>query len=236
MIRTLVAAMLAGALASGCQRAEPPAPTPSAPSTVAARGVDSAPPVASAAPSPAPLGASAAAAPVSSAEPPREKNVVPALLDADGGVLPQTEDRPSGESPFFRELSRRLFAAIVHDDPKRAHDLFFPLEAYRQVKAIADPDRDYRRRLLANFERDIHAYHKRLGRDPERAELIAIDVPTERARWMKPGSEGNKLGYYRVLRSALRFRDADGKERNLELTSLISWRGQWYVVHIDGFR
>jgi hypothetical protein len=52
---------------------------------------------------------------------------------------------------------------------------------------------------------------------------------------MKPGREGNKVGYYRVLRSKLRFTLPNGKERPLELTSLISWRGEWYVVHLHGF-
>ena len=52
---------------------------------------------------------------------------------------------------------------------------------------------------------------------------------------MKPGREGNKVGYHRVLRSKLRFKLASGKERTLELTSLISWRGEWYVVHLSGF-
>ena len=53
---------------------------------------------------------------------------------------------------------------------------------------------------------------------------------------MKPGSEGNKLGYYRVLRSALVYSDAQGRERELSVTSMISWRGEWYVVHLAGFK
>ena len=52
---------------------------------------------------------------------------------------------------------------------------------------------------------------------------------------MKPGREGNKVGYYRVLRSKLRFTLASGKEKSFELTSLISWRGEWYVVHLNNF-
>jgi hypothetical protein len=52
---------------------------------------------------------------------------------------------------------------------------------------------------------------------------------------MDPGSEGNRVGYYRVTHSQLRVRLPNGTERNLELTSLISWRGAWYVVHLHGF-
>jgi hypothetical protein len=52
---------------------------------------------------------------------------------------------------------------------------------------------------------------------------------------MKPGKEGNRVGYFRVLRSKLRIGLPEGRERTLELTSLISWRGEWYVVHLSGF-
>jgi hypothetical protein len=160
----------------------------------------------------------------------------PLLTDADGGTLPQTEARPTTDSPFFRKLSSALFRAIVEDDPSLAHPYFFPLLAYREVKNIAKPERDYERRLLANFDRDIHEYHKKLGAKPTDARLVELKVPEDRARWMKPGSEGNKLGYFRVLRSELRYTDAESKEHSLEITSLISWRGEWYVVHVHGFK
>ncbi len=159
----------------------------------------------------------------------------PELLAADGGALGQTEDRPSSSSAFFRSQAELLFRAIASDDPTKARSFFFPRVAYRQVKAIADPDRDYDRRLLAAFDRDIHEYHKKLGKNPEQARFVELWVPEDGARWMKPGSEGNKLGYFRVLRSQLRYRDADGKDQILEVTSLISWRGEWYVVHVHGF-
>jgi len=107
--------------------------------------------------------------------------------------------------------------------------------AYEQVKAVAKPARDWQFRLMRAFENDIHEYHRALGKSPEQAQLAGIDVPDASARWMKPGSEGNRLGYFRVLRSRLRMTRADGKERSFEVTSMISWRGEWYVVHLDGF-
>ena len=53
---------------------------------------------------------------------------------------------------------------------------------------------------------------------------------------MKPNSEGNRIGYYRVLRSRLKVNKPDGSEVALEITSMISWRGEWYVVHLHGFK
>jgi hypothetical protein len=157
------------------------------------------------------------------------------LLDANGAALPQTEERPSPESAAFKRRLDLLAEAIVKDDPKLAKPAFFPIIAYAQVKAVAKPERDWQFRLMRNFERDIHEYHRALGRDAEGAKLAGVTVAESQVRWMKPGSEGNRLGYFRVVRSRLRFDTAAGKSRDFELTSLISWRGEWYVVHLHGF-
>jgi hypothetical protein len=159
----------------------------------------------------------------------------PALLAADGSPLPQTEARPSATDERFKRRMQRVASAIISGDVEKARSSFFPLVAYAQVKDVQKPERDYRFRLMAHFERDVREYRKALGRDAEHAELLGVDVPEARVEWMRPGKEGNRLGYFRVLRSKLRFRLPDGKERSFELTSLISWRGEWYVVHLHGF-
>jgi hypothetical protein len=164
-----------------------------------------------------------------------ETDAEPPLLGQDGTPLPQTDERPSVTSERFKRRMQRLADSIIQGDVERATDVFFPLVAYTQVKDVQKPERDYRYRLMAHFARDVREYHKQLGKDAERAELIGVEVPEERAQWMKPGKEGNRLGYFRVLRSRLRFRLAGGTDKTFELTSMISWRGEWYVVHLHGF-
>jgi hypothetical protein len=124
----------------------------------------------------------------------------------------------------------------LHDDSARAMPAFFPLVAYEQVKAIANPARDWRTRLVAAFERNIHDYHRTLGPQVKSLRLVAVEIPASGVRWMNPGSEGNSVGYFRILRSRLRVEDDQGKPRVFEITSLISWRGEWYVVHLNGFK
>jgi hypothetical protein len=203
--------------------AAPPAGKPSAAPSIAIAANSSAP------------AAPASAGPVPTAPPSAPELEQPALLAADGSPLPQTDARPSATDERFKRRMQLLADAIRSGDPQKAHPSFFPLVAYAQVKAVAKPERDYRYRLLSNFERDVREYRKALGRDAAQAELLSVDVPEARVEWMKPGREGNRLGYFRVLRSRLRFRLQDGKERSLELTSMISWRGEWYVVHLHGF-
>jgi hypothetical protein len=158
-----------------------------------------------------------------------------ALYAGDGAPLGQTDAFPSLTSVTYQDRIMMLWDAIVKDEPELAKPAFFPLVAYEQVKAIPKPAIDYERRLLKAFARDIHAYHQKLGKDPSLAKLVRLDVPEAKAKWMDPGSEGNKLGYDRVLDSKLVF-TRDGKESTLDVKSMISWRGEWYVVHLAGFK
>lgn len=159
----------------------------------------------------------------------------PELYDDAGHVLPQTEDKPTAASPSLNHRLTLLVRAIAEDNPELALPSFFPVEAYAQVKAIEKPERDWKRRLVAAFERNIHEYHRQLGADASQVQLARLEVPEAKIKWMKPGSEGNRVGYYRVVRSKLVVTKRNGRETALEVTSMISWRGQWYVVHLHGF-
>jgi hypothetical protein len=195
-------------------------------------------PATSAPPASAPSAEPSAAEPAPSASAPaavHDAAADPPLLDDQGRPLPQTDERPSIHTPRFERRMRALAEAIQRGEAEGARASFFPLVAYQAVKDVAKPERDYRFRLLAHFERDVKEYRKELGRDAADATFLGVDVPEAAAKWMAPGSEGNRLGYFRVLRSTLRFKLADGSQRRLELTSLISWRGEWYVVHLHGF-
>jgi hypothetical protein len=128
-----------------------------------------------------------------------------------------------------------LWDAIVADDPDRALTAFFPLGAYKQVKAIATPELDYKHRLVANFSRDIHRLHERLGAHASDATFTELEVASERARWVEPNEESNKIGYWRVFGSKIRY-SVGGAPAAFDVTSLISWRGEWYVVHLSGFK
>jgi hypothetical protein len=238
--------VLCGLALLACQCRGEPAPTVAPATSLSSRqqSLAQAPASAPVAPPSAPLASSspvaAAAVPSASASAlpaaaPLLATEEPALVGADGAPLPQTEARPSASDERFRRRMQRVADAIISGDVELARSSFFPLVAYAQVKDVAKPERDYRFRLMAHFERDLREYRKALGRDAEHAQLIGVDVPEARVEWMKPGKEGNRLGYFRVLRSRLRFRLPDGKERSFELTSLISWRGEWYVVHLHGF-
>ena len=216
--------------AASCHRGEPPAPL----------GIDAAvaplppPPGAVGAAAPSPPGSALATAPAGS---PAGQASSANAVDAgpDPGTLPQTKDKPEAAGAPFDARTAALWEGILKDEPERAMPFFFPLSAYEQVKAIPNAGSDWRRRLVAAYKRDVHALHKRLGEHAAEAKLLRAEVPQDRARWVEPNEESNKLGYYRVYGARLVY-EVEGKERSFELTSLISWRGEWYVVHLTGFK
>lgn len=177
----------------------------------------------------APLPATSAAAPVDAG---------PAMTTAAGdeaGKLPQTKDKPPASSPALDARAATLWDAVAHDDPDRAMPFFFPVTAYAQVKDVSNPASDWRSRLVSAYKRDIHGLAKRLGKSADTAKFVRLEVQEERAKWVEPQEEYNKIGYYRVYGTKLVY-DVDGKERSFEISSLISWRGEWYVVHLTGFK
>jgi hypothetical protein len=174
---------------------------------------------------------SRAVAPVSTVTTTTIRSISPTTTTTiDAGLLPQTRVLPSPTDPAFEARVQGLWQAIVSGDPAPAMPFFFPMTAYRQVKAEKNPDADWQYRLVAQYRVDIARLHRLLGPDAAAAELVGIDVPTSSV-WVRPGEEYNKGSYYRVYGTRLRY-DVGGVNGSFPVYSMISWRGEWYVVHL----
>jgi hypothetical protein len=123
-----------------------------------------------------------------------------------------------------------LWAAVASGKPAFGMRSFFPLGAYRQVKAIADPTSDWHDRLVADFRLDVAAAHDFLGHAARSATLVRVIVPETQASWINPGVCSNGVGYWHVAGARIVYR-ARHQLRSIGIASLISWRGRWYVVH-----
>jgi len=144
--------------------------------------------------------------------------------------LHQSRNRPAANSPVFHAEMTDLWAAIVTGRPKLGLSAFFPLVAYEQVKAVADPAADWQNRLVAEFNLDVAAAHELIGQRARHAALLRVIVPEAQASWIDPGVCYNGVGYWHVAGARLVYR-VGGRERSIGIASLISWRGRWYVVH-----
>ena len=123
-----------------------------------------------------------------------------------------------------------LWQAVQTDNPTVALPAFFPAAAYTQLKAVSDPAADYSGRLIDHFDLDVAAAHLVVGGG---AELIEVLQPPSGAAWIPPGSCANKVGYWHLPGVRLVYR-AGGQEHSLGVASMISWRGNWYVIHLGG--
>jgi hypothetical protein len=147
------------------------------------------------------------------------------------GALPQTGAYPSSSSPQFQAAMADLFGAVAHGTPATAADAFFPEAAYVQLKSIAGAASDYQNRLLAEYDQDLAAATAELGSGAATATLVSVQVPMQYAHWVPPGECDNSVGYFEVANSRVVY-SLGGAIRSFGIASLISWRGEWYVVHL----
>jgi hypothetical protein len=148
----------------------------------------------------------------------------------DPGRLPQTTALPSSTTPAFRLRTRVLWRGVSTGSFAAAQPAFFPRAAYLQVKRVGNPGADYRQRLLGAYRLDIAAVHRLLGSG---ARLLYVSVPRQWS-WIGPGACFNKVGYWHAPGARVVYRQA-GRIRSFGIYSLISWRGEWYVVHLGPY-
>ena len=177
-----------------------------------------------------PVSAPTTSVPPSTTPAPTTTTPPPTTTTVDLGALPQTDALPSATSPQFLAAVQVLFRAIVAGTPATAGVAFFPQSAYLQVKDIANATTDYQTRLVGEYDLDILAVHAELG-GAATAPLTGVAVPMQYAHWVPPGTCDNGVGYYEVANSRMVYTEA-GVTRSFGIASLISWRGEWYVVHL----
>ena len=208
------APLAATVLLAGCAGGSPGQPAPAAKASAAGTGSPSAT-------SPSP-GASAAPRATASTSP----SSLPVAPGA--GVLPQTRAFPGTGTTAFRNAMADLWLAVATGKPRFGLPGFFPVAAYKQVKAEPYPVSDWQDRLWYDFALDVRAAHRLVGSG---VRLDRVIVPRQYAAWVYPGVCHNKIGYWHVPGARVVYRE-HGKERSFGIASLISWRGVWYVVHL----
>lgn len=148
-------------------------------------------------------------------------------VDPGAGRLEQTQAFPRTKTVAFHNAMQDLWLAVTTGKPNLALPAFFPVTAYEQVKAIASPQSDWQNRLWYDFTLDVAAAHKLVGKD---AKLVRVIVPNEYAAWVAPGGCYNSVGYWHAPGARVVYR-VGSQLRSFGIASLISWRGDWYVVH-----
>ena len=150
------------------------------------------------------------------------------------GVLPQTTVLPPARNPGLTLRMTALLRAVATGQPRLAYGAFFPIGAYVQTKTGSNNAEDWHVRLLGHFDEDVATLHAELGAHHEAPRLIGYSVDDPAAVWVVPGVEENKGPYWRVYDTTVTY--AIGRQQgSFTVTTMISWRGSWYVVHLIGF-
>jgi hypothetical protein len=152
-----------------------------------------------------------------------------AAADDAGASDPENRALPPLSSEDLTERASHLFSALAEGDPALADDFFFPAEPFVPLKDVSDPA-GYHRQLVATYHRDIAAlsHSRKSWRD---ARFVSFELGTAPA-WVAPGREYNKIGYHRTFHGKLRYA-ISGREHLIEVTTIISWAGRWYVTHLS---
>jgi hypothetical protein len=163
--------------------------------------------------------------------PPPPKPTALAVAPPSAATLPQTRTLPSTTDTAFKNLIHDFWLAVTTGNADYAKPAFFPEKAYEQVKAISDPAQDWQDRLWDEFTLDVAAVRPLVGRN---ARLLEVIVPAQYAIWVPPGACYNSIGYWHVPGARVVY-ERDGVTRSFGITSLISWRGDWFVVHLGAY-
>lgn len=159
-----------------------------------------------------------------------------AIPEQNRASLTEPPPRPGlGDVP--PRMETLLLRACVPDDPTPARELFLPREAFRLIKAIAEPDALYDR-LLRAYDDDIHELHARL-REESAGDLSTVSFVrfrfTGRRGWVRVREETNRLPYWAQRHSWIDYR-AGGRDRSIEVRTMIAWGDRWFITHLNEFR
>jgi hypothetical protein len=154
-------------------------------------------------------------------------------------ATPSAEDAPleNNVAPLAdpRDLNERandLFQAVVKDDPAPGEPFWFPKEPFVSLKDPPNPA-GYWDKLHRAYADDIHVLHEsRDSWDGATFDRFELGSPP---RWMNPGDEHNRIGYYRSLGGSIHYRVGQNEE-TLVVDVIITWQGRWFVTHLRRVR
>jgi len=119
----------------------------------------------------------------------------------------------------------------VSNSVTTAMPAFFPEAAYLQLKTISGAQSDFEDRLVGHYGLDLGAAHVLLGADATQAHFVGVNAMASYGHWVNPGVCYNDVGYFELPNARVVYQ-INGQTQSFGIASMISWRGQWYVVHM----
>ncbi len=159
-----------------------------------------------------------------------QATLAPTTTTTDPGELPQTNQKPSLSSKSLALRMQELYTGIASDSITTALGSYLTLDSYRQIKGLSNNSFDYANRLLQHFALDVEAAHA-LFASQGQTTYVGFRADASYANWVLPNTCYNKLGYWHLPGVRLLYK-VGGITRSIGVISLISYRGEYYVVHL----
>jgi hypothetical protein len=147
-------------------------------------------------------------------------------------IDPENKTKPQSTSEELNARAKALFEAIVKNEPALGDPFWFPKEPFIPLKDVKGPEK-YWKNLHAAYAEDIRKVHRK-RKSWEGAKFKSFEIGST-PKWVKPGDEANKIGYYRSFRGKLRY-ELEGETYTIEVHTVITWQGRWYVTHLLKFK
>ena len=147
---------------------------------------------------------------------------------AQGAADVPLENQKSGsiaDIQSFDAKAQRLVETLNQGQFDAAVDLFFPLEAFKQLKGIAKPDA-YHKQLLEWYRSDLEQEHMKIEKS-----WNFVSFKLGSCKWKEKGTEANALPYWSCYNSKINVKNAD-KSGVIQVRTLINWGKEWYVTHL----
>ena len=143
--------------------------------------------------------------------------------------------KPPATSDAFAARMTMFFNGFKSGNNALALKGFLPVSAYVVLKQGHGNAADWQYRLVdKDFIPQLNILRKRFGKDLPTATYVTTIVPEKSANVCPVGQEENKAPYWRVYMSRVVFQ-LDGKDRSFLINTMISFRGEWYIVHLIGY-
>ncbi|MCX6128305.1 MAG: hypothetical protein NTX25_04480 [Proteobacteria bacterium] len=150
-------------------------------------------------------------------------------LSANDFVIPvenQNDQHLAAIQPFDAK-AKLLLQAIEIGNIESVQELFFPQDAFLQLKAIAKP--------LEYYQQLVRWYKKDLQKESERfkgqGHLDFVAIKGGGCKWKAAGSEANKIPYWSCYKRRMEIQ-VGGKPASIQLHAMINWGGEWYLTHL----
>ena len=130
---------------------------------------------------------------------------------------------------------RQFYTGLRDNNNALCDKAFLPMMDYVALKQGGGNQADWRNRLMYHFHLQLAQLRKRFAASLPGSTYNGYRIPYSTAHTVRVGAEENKAPYWQVFMTTMAFHDKNGRGHNFTINTLISFRGEWWIVHVIGY-